>query len=110
MGLTDVIQRMLNSTSKIAKNTLTAGTILAGSLFAQQAYAQDTNKPEQDAEVSISDEPETVEKKLRLIYGKAEAEAEFTPSRQTFSGNAELKFGIGNFRPVLYAEGQSSVF
>ncbi len=110
MGLTDVIQRMLNSTSRFTKNTLVASTILAGSLFAQQAYAQDTDKPKQDEEVSISDEPETVEKKLRLIYGKVEADAEFTPSRQTFSGNAEFKFGIGNFRPVLYAEVERSVF
>ncbi len=109
MGLTDVIRRMCNSTSRFTKNALVTGTALAGMLFAQQAYAQDT-KQKQDVEVSISDDPETVEQKFRLIYGKAEADAEGTPSRNTFHGSAELKFGIGDFRPTLYAEARSDVF
>lgn len=109
MGLTDVIQGMWNSTSRFTKKALVTGTILAGSLFAQQAYAQDT-KQKEDAEVSISDDQETVEQKLKLIYGKVQADAEGTPSRNTFHGSAELKLGIGDFRPVVYAEARRDVF
>ena len=109
MGLTDVIQRMWNSTTRFTKNALVTSTILAGSLFAQQAYAQDT-KQKEEAEVSISDDQETVEQKLKLIYGKVQADAEGTPSRNTFHGSAELKFGIGDFRPVVYAEARKDVF
>ncbi len=89
------------------KKAILTGTALLGSLFAaQKANAQgfetDYNKKQQEKRVNLTDDDQTVTRKLDdVLRGSLRFGAETSPLVDTFSGSAYAEFMAGDLRPYF---------